>query len=54
VGVPDFMKRSSFAHVTTEGVADLSRTAVTLARYEGFPAHADAADYVRRRGDGAD
>jgi histidinol dehydrogenase len=54
VGVPDFMKRSSFAHVTDEGVDELSRTAVTLARYEGFPAHADAAEYVaRRRRDGA-
>jgi histidinol dehydrogenase len=52
VGVPDFMKRSSFAHVTGEGVPDLSRTAVALARYEGFPAHAEAADYVRRRTDG--
>jgi histidinol dehydrogenase len=49
VGVADFMKRSSFAHVTAEGVPNLSRTAVTLARYEGFPAHADAADYVQRR-----
>jgi histidinol dehydrogenase len=54
VGVPDFMKRSSFAHVSGEGVDELSRTAVTLARYEGFPAHADAAAYVaRRRANGA-
>jgi histidinol dehydrogenase len=52
VGVQDFMKRSSFAHVTSEGVEDLSRTAVALARYEGFPAHAEAADYVRRRAAG--
>jgi histidinol dehydrogenase len=49
VGVPDFMKRSSFAYVTADGIDDLSRTAVALARYEGFPAHAEAADYVRRR-----
>lgn len=49
VGVPDFMKRSSFAHVSDEGVADVGRAAVSLARYEGFPAHAEAADYVRRR-----
>jgi histidinol dehydrogenase len=48
VGVPDFMKRSSFAYVTDDGVDDLSRTAATLARYEGFPAHAEAAEYVRR------
>jgi histidinol dehydrogenase len=49
VGVPDFMKRSSFALVSPEGVADVGRAAVSLARYEGFPAHAEAADYVRRR-----
>ena len=54
VGVPDFMKRSSFAQVTDEGVGDLGRTAVRLAEYEGFPAHAEAAGYVlRRRRDGA-
>ena len=49
VGVPDFMKRSSFAHVTDEGVPGVSRATVSLARYEGFPAHAEAADHVRRR-----
>ena len=49
VGVADFMKRSSFAYVTDDGIADLSRTAVRLAEYEGFPAHADAAAYVLRR-----
>jgi histidinol dehydrogenase len=49
VGVDDFMKRSSFAHVSGEGVPDLGRAAVTLARYEGFPAHAEAAEYVLRR-----
>jgi histidinol dehydrogenase len=49
VGVLDFMKRSSFAHVSDEGVPDVSRAAVALARYEGFPAHAEAADHVRRR-----
>ena len=54
VGVPDFMKRSSFAYVTAEGVADLSRAAVSLARYEGFPAHAEAAEHVRRRHSGGD
>jgi histidinol dehydrogenase len=54
VGVADFMKRSSFAYVTGDGVDELSRTAVTLAEYEGFPAHADAARYVaRRRANGA-
>ncbi len=49
VGVDDFMKRSSFAHVSDEGVAEIGRAAVTLARYEGFPAHAEAAEYVLRR-----
>jgi histidinol dehydrogenase len=49
VGVDDFMKRSSFAHVSDEAVAEIGRAAVTLARYEGFPAHAAAAEYVLRR-----
>jgi histidinol dehydrogenase len=49
VGVDDFMKRSSFAYVTGEGVAEVGKAAVTLARYEGFPAHAEAAEYVLRR-----
>jgi histidinol dehydrogenase len=49
VGVDDFMKRSSFAHVSDEGVPEIGRAAVTLARYEGFPAHANAAEYVLRR-----
>ena len=49
VGVDDFMKRSSFAHVSDDGVPELGRAAVTLARYEGFPAHAEAAEYVLRR-----
>ena len=49
VGVDDFMKRSSFAHVTGEGVPEVGRAALTLARYEGFPAHAGAAEYVLRR-----
>jgi histidinol dehydrogenase len=49
VGVDDFMKRSSFAHVSDEGVPELARAAVALARYEGFPAHAEAAEFVLRR-----
>ncbi len=49
VGVDDFMKRSSFAHVTDEAVQEIGRAAVTLARYEDFPAHAEAAEYVLRR-----
>jgi histidinol dehydrogenase len=43
------MKRSSFAHVSDEGVPEIGRAAVALARYEGFPAHAHAAEYVLRR-----
>ncbi len=46
LGVPDFQKRSSFVSVTREGFDKLAPTAVTLADYEGFPAHAAA---VRRR-----
>lgn len=46
VGTTDFMKRSSFAYVTDDGVAAVGPTAVTLATYEGFPAHAAAAQYV--------
>jgi histidinol dehydrogenase len=49
VGVDDFMKRSSFAQVTGAGVEKVGRAALTLARYEGFPAHAAAAEYVLRR-----
>jgi histidinol dehydrogenase len=49
VGVDDFMKRSSFAQVTGEGVERVGRAALTLARYEGFPAHAAAAEYALRR-----
>ncbi|MGI5148636.1 histidinol dehydrogenase [Plantactinospora sp. CA-294935] len=46
VGTIDFMKRSSFAYVSDEGVAEVGPTAVTLATYEGFPAHAAAAQFV--------
>ena len=46
VGTIDFLKRSSFAYVSDEGVAAVGPTAVTLATYEGFPAHAAAAQFV--------
>jgi histidinol dehydrogenase len=50
VGVHDFMKRSSFAQVDGEAVPEIARAAVRLAEYEGFPAHAEAAGYLHRRG----
>ena len=46
LGVPDFQKRSSFVKVNATGFAALAPTAIELADYEGFPAHAAA---VRRR-----
>ncbi len=46
LGVPDFQKRTSFVQATKEGFDTLAPTAVTLADYEGFPAHSAA---VRRR-----
>jgi histidinol dehydrogenase len=49
VGTLDFLKRSSFAYVSDEGVSEVGPTAVTLANYEGFPAHAAAAAYVVER-----
>ncbi len=52
VGVHDFLKWSSFAQVSPEGVKSVGPVALTLAQYEGFPAHAEAARYAleRRRG----
>jgi histidinol dehydrogenase len=49
VGVLDFMKRSGFAYVSDEGAAAIGHVAVTLAEYEGFPAHAAAARHVLDR-----
>jgi len=49
VGVLDFMKRSGFAYVSDEGAAAIGQVAVTLAEYEGFPAHAAAARHVLER-----
>ncbi|HOO56373.1 MAG TPA: histidinol dehydrogenase [bacterium] len=42
VTVYDFLKRSSIGFVTREGFKSLAPMAETLARYEGFPAHAMA------------
>ncbi len=49
VGVHDFLKWSSFAQVSREGVENVGPVALDLARYEGFPAHAEAARYVLER-----
>jgi histidinol dehydrogenase len=38
----DFMKWSSIAYLTQEGYSSLKDTALALADYEGFPAHAKA------------
>jgi histidinol dehydrogenase len=46
VGVHDFLKWSSFAQLSREGVENVGPVALDLARYEGFPAHAEAARYV--------
>jgi histidinol dehydrogenase len=40
--VYDFLKRTSFGHVTAAGYPELARHAEVLARYEGFDAHANA------------
>jgi len=56
VSVYDFLKRSSVGYVTPTGFGALAPAAETLARYEGFPAHAMAvserARKMRRRAAG--
>jgi histidinol dehydrogenase len=42
LGVPDFVKRITVQEVTPAGLADLGRTARTLARLESLDAHANA------------
>lgn len=42
VSVYDFLKRTSIGYVTEQGLKSLAPTALTLAGYEGFPAHARA------------
>jgi histidinol dehydrogenase len=49
VGVEEFIKRSSFAYVSKEGARKLGPIAIELARYEGFPGHAEAAEFVLAR-----
>jgi histidinol dehydrogenase len=39
VSVFDFLKRSTLAYVTPDGFESLKKTTITLADYEGFPAH---------------
>jgi histidinol dehydrogenase len=45
LGVYDFQKRSSVIEVSRAGARTLGRVAATLARGEGLPAHARAAEY---------
>jgi histidinol dehydrogenase len=49
VSVYDFLKRSSIGYVTPQGFKSLAPSAETLARYEGFPAHAMAVADRRKR-----
>lgn len=49
LSVFDFMKRTSIGHVTREGYARLAPHARTIARYEGFDAHANAVSDIRRK-----
>jgi histidinol dehydrogenase len=49
MGVHEFLKRSSFAYVSATGVKSIGPTAVEFAQYEGFPAHAEAAQHIVRR-----
>lgn len=47
VSVFDCLKRTSIAYVTSDGYPELARHAYTLARYEGFDAHANAVSPIR-------
>ncbi|WP_374368689.1 histidinol dehydrogenase [Dongia sp.] len=47
LSVFDYMKRATVAHVTPSGYAQLAGAAETLARYEGFDAHANAVSATR-------
>jgi histidinol dehydrogenase len=49
VSVYDFLKRTSIAYVTSSGYPEVARHARTLARYEGFDAHANAVSPIRKR-----
>jgi histidinol dehydrogenase len=50
LGVLDFMKRSTFVGCTPEGLAAIGPAAVTLAKAEGFDAHALSVALRLRRG----
>ena len=47
LSVSDYMKRATVAHVTPAGYPGLAKAAETLARYEGFDAHANAVSTTR-------
>lgn len=47
LSVFDYMKRATIAHVTPAGYAGLAGAAESLARYEGFDAHANAVSTTR-------
>lgn len=49
VGVDSFLKRTSFAEVTPQGLETLAPVAMTLAQYEGFPAHYRAVDAISQK-----
>jgi len=46
VNVETFLKRSSFAFVSAQGAVNIGPIAVTMAQWEGFPAHENSAQYV--------
>ncbi|MDS1137326.1 histidinol dehydrogenase [Nitratireductor indicus] len=47
LGVHDFMKTSSVAHVTAQGYAEFAPHTLRFARYEGFDAHGNAVTPLR-------
>ncbi|WP_048645444.1 histidinol dehydrogenase [Nitratireductor soli] len=47
LGVHDFMKTSSIAHVTEKGYAEMAPHTLRFARYEGFDAHGNAVTRLR-------
>jgi histidinol dehydrogenase len=52
LGVVDFVKRTNFLHVTKEGLEAIADQVETLARIEGFTAHAAAVKVRRGDNDG--
>lgn len=49
LSVRDFTRRMSYSHVTEQGFAELAPKTLTLARYEGFAAHAGALSFRLNR-----